>query len=94
VTDYFMPNGDAQYLLSRLWTSKETANIPVIVLSGRKLKEAVLQELRREICGRAGAAQVLTKSPDPYALFESLRRYCGFESFTLDLSLIPPHHAS
>jgi DNA-binding response OmpR family regulator len=28
VTDYYMPNGDAQYLLTRLRTTAATANIP------------------------------------------------------------------
>jgi CheY-like chemotaxis protein len=32
VTDYFMPNGDAQYLLTRLRTTTATENIPVVVL--------------------------------------------------------------
>jgi CheY-like chemotaxis protein len=79
VTDYFMPNGDAQYLLTKLRTTAATANIPVIVLSGRQLNEAALQALRREICGHPGAAQILRKSQDTYALFETLKKFCGFE---------------
>ena len=43
VTDYFMPNGDAQYLLTRLRTTAATANIPVIVLSGRQLNDVTVQ---------------------------------------------------
>jgi CheY-like chemotaxis protein len=79
VTDYFMPNGDAQYLLTRLRTTAATENIPVIVLSGRKLNEVTLQNLRREICGHPGAAQILRKSQDTHALFEALKQFCGFE---------------
>jgi DNA-binding response OmpR family regulator len=79
VTDYFMPNGDAQYLLTRLRTTATTANIPVIVLSGRQLSEVTVQGLRREICGHPGATQILRKSDDTYALFEALRKFCGFE---------------
>jgi CheY-like chemotaxis protein len=79
VTDYFMPNGDAQYLLTRLRTTEATANIPVIVLSGKKLNEVTEQSLRREICGHPGVAQILRKSLDTQMLFEALRRFCGFE---------------
>ena len=79
VTDYYMPNGDAQYLLTRLRTTAATANIPVIVLSGRQLNEVTVQSLRREICGHPGAAEILRKSQDTYALFETLKKFCGFE---------------
>jgi CheY-like chemotaxis protein len=79
VTDYFMPNGDAQYLLTRLRTTVATENIPVIVLSGRKLNEVTEQSLRREICGHPGATQILRKSQDTRALFEALKSFCGFE---------------
>jgi CheY-like chemotaxis protein len=79
VTDYFMPNGDAQYLLTRLRTTESTANIPVIVLSGRRLNEATAKSLRRAIGGHPGAAHILRKSEDTSALFETLREFCGFE---------------
>jgi CheY-like chemotaxis protein len=79
VTDYFMPNGDAQYLLTRLRTTAATENIPVIVLSGRQLNEVTLQSLRREICGHPGAAQILEKCQDTHALFDALKKFCGFE---------------
>jgi CheY-like chemotaxis protein len=79
VTDYFMPNGDAQYLLTRLRTTAATENIPVIVLSGRKLNEVTEQNLKREICGHSGATEILRKSQDTDALFQALRRFCGFE---------------
>lgn len=79
VTDYFMPDGDAQYLLTRLRTTESTANIPVIVLSGRRLNEATAKSLRRAIGGHPGAAHILRKSEDTSALFETLREFCGFE---------------
>jgi CheY-like chemotaxis protein len=79
VTDYFMPNGDAQYLLTRLRTTAATENIPVIVLSGKTLNEVTEQNLRREICGHPGATQILRKSQDTHALFETLKKFCGFE---------------
>jgi CheY-like chemotaxis protein len=79
VTDYFMPNGDAQYLLARLRTNEATSNIPVIVLSGRELNDVAVQNLQREICGHPGAAKILRKSNDTFALFEALQKFCGFE---------------
>ena len=57
VTDYFMPHGDAQYLLTRLRTTDVTSNIPVVVLSGRALSDATQQNLQREIRGHPGAAK-------------------------------------
>ena len=79
VTDYFMPTGDAQYLLTKLRTNVATENVPVIVLSGRQLNRATVQNLQREIGGHPGAAQILRKSQDTYALFETLKKFCGFE---------------
>jgi CheY-like chemotaxis protein len=79
VTDFCMPNGDAQYLLTRLRTTAATENIPVIVLSGRELDDAVVQGLRREIRGNPGAAHILRKSLDTHELFASLEKFCGFE---------------
>jgi CheY-like chemotaxis protein len=83
VTDYFMPNGDALYFLTRLRTTETTANIPVIVLSGRHLNDTVAQELRRSICGRPGVAHILQKSGDPSVLFDTLQKFCGFEPAAL-----------
>ncbi|KIZ47468.1 MULTISPECIES: response regulator [Rhodopseudomonas] len=79
VSDYYMPNGDAQYLLGKLRTSPVTENIPVIVLSGRDLGDAIQNELRREFSGHRGAAQIMKKSMDTSELFGALQQYCGFE---------------
>jgi len=79
VTDYFMPNGDAPYLLTKLRTSEATSNIPVIVLSGKPLNETTVQNLQRKIGGHPGAAQVVMKSQDPSALLDVLKKYCGFD---------------
>jgi CheY-like chemotaxis protein len=84
VTDYFMPNGDASYLLARLRATKATARIPVIVMSGRELNDEIVRRLRREICGNPGAAHILSKSADISTLFETLQQYCGFEPGSID----------
>ena len=88
VTDYFMPNGDALYLLTRLRTAQVTATIPVIVLSGRQLNETTVQDLTRTIHGRPGAAYILRKSGDTSALFDTLRKFCGFEPASIER--LPP----
>ena len=78
VADYCMPNGDAEYLLTRLRSVPETRNIPVIVQSGRRLNDAIKQRLRQNIDGQPGAARILQKSSDARELFEALQRLCGF----------------
>ncbi len=78
VSDYSMPNGDAQYLLSRLRSTPETANTPVIVLTGRQLDAVAERNLTQEIRGYPGAIKVLRKTANTNELFESLQKYCGF----------------
>ena len=79
ISDNYMPDGDAQYLLCRLRGAQTTADIPVIVISGRKLSEIDEQGLKREICGWPGAAQVFRKSFETRELFEALQKFCSFE---------------
>ena len=79
ICDYFMPDGDALYMLWRLRTTAATQNIPLFVLSGRQIDEPTRQNLMREICGHAGAARVFRKSFDTHELFGALQLFCGFE---------------
>jgi CheY-like chemotaxis protein len=78
VSDYCMPNGNAEYLLTRLRNEPETNNIPVIVQSGRRLNDSIKRRLRQEICGQPGATRILQKSVDARELLEALQRLCGF----------------
>jgi CheY-like chemotaxis protein len=78
VSDYCMPNGNAEYLLTRLRQAPETMSIPVIVQSGRRLNDEIKQRLRQQICGQPGAARILQKSFDTRELFDALQRLCGF----------------
>jgi hypothetical protein len=64
---------------TRLRTTAATANIPVIGLSGRQLDDVTVQSLRREICGHPGATQIPRKSQDTYVLFETVKKFSGFE---------------
>lgn len=79
ISDNYMPDGDAQYLLCRLRGAQATADIPVIVISGRKLNETDEQNLKREICGWPGASQVIRKSFDTQQLFHALEKFCSFK---------------
>jgi CheY-like chemotaxis protein len=74
-----IPNGGAQYLLSKLRTAPATKNIPLIVLSEGELDQATQQVLSREIYGNPGAARFLKKSDQTEELFEELQKFCGFE---------------
>jgi CheY-like chemotaxis protein len=78
VADYCMPNGDAEYLLTRLRSVPETRSIPVIVQTGRRLSDPIKQRLRQDIDGQPGAARILQKSGEASELFETLQRLCGF----------------
>jgi CheY-like chemotaxis protein len=83
ICDYFMPNGDASYFLAKLRSMPETANTPVIVLSGRRLDDNTKRSLTRETAGRPGAAKVLEKSMDTEDLFEFLQKFVGFHCRTV-----------
>jgi CheY-like chemotaxis protein len=78
VSDYFMKNGGAEYLLKRLRVVPETRNIPVIVQSARTLDDLTKQRLRKEINGQPGAARILRKSFGALELLEAIQRFCGF----------------
>jgi len=80
ITDNFMPDGDAWYLLHQLRSTSAIENIPVFVISGKPLDEVTEQTLRREIGGRPGAAQIFKKSFDTEALFGALKKFSSFET--------------
>lgn len=79
IADHYMPDGDAQFLLYRLRSTSGTADIPVFVISGRRISDLDQQTLKREICGHPGALQVFHKSFDTQELFDALRHFCTFK---------------
>jgi CheY-like chemotaxis protein len=79
VSDYAMPGGNAEHLLTRLRTTGATRNIPFIVLSGHELSGAIEQGLKRQIGGGPGAVRILKKSTDTTELLGTLRKFCGFQ---------------
>lgn len=74
VSDYFMPNGDANYLLWRLRSTGTTEKIPVFVISARALDPSTEADLRRE-----GAVRFFRKPFDTNELFLALQEYCAIE---------------
>jgi CheY-like chemotaxis protein len=78
VSDYSMPNGDAEYLLMRLRSTPETSGIPLIVQTGRRLSDTIKQRLRQPIHGQPGTTRILQKTFDSKELFDALQRFCGF----------------
>jgi CheY-like chemotaxis protein len=76
VSDYFMPNGDAHYLLSKLRAAPETQSIPVLVVTGRDLDPHAEQSIRQDFCGRPGAAHVFKKAFDTQELVAAIQRFC------------------
>jgi CheY-like chemotaxis protein len=79
ISDYFMPNGDAHYLLWRLRSTPETARIPVFVMSGQDLDETTQISLKRDVCGLPGAVRIFKKSFDVGELFEALQKFCALD---------------
>jgi CheY-like chemotaxis protein len=80
VSDYRMPHGDAEHLLTRLRRAPETQHIPVIIQTGRRLNAVIRRKLQQEIGGQPGVMRILQKSADTSELIEALRRVCGFTS--------------
>ena len=79
ISDYFMPDGDAFYLLTRLRSTPATGTIPVVIMTGRPLDKWTEDSLRREVCGRPGASQVIQKSFETGELFAALEKFCALE---------------
>ena len=78
ICDCFMLNGDAHYLLWRLRSTPETKDIPLFIISGRRLDDLTERRLTQEMCGRPGAAHIFVKSSNTNALFEALQKVCAF----------------
>ncbi|MFT4276515.1 MAG: response regulator [Rhodopseudomonas sp.] len=80
VTDYHMPQGGAEFLITRLRASPETAAIPVLILSERDFDKVSAQALTREVMGHAGAVKIFKKSFDVSELFQTIQDFCAFDS--------------
>jgi CheY-like chemotaxis protein len=75
--DYPMSNGDTHYLLSRLRNTAATDSIPVFVISERPIDGEIESNLKRNVCGRPGAARFFKKPLDTEQLFPALQKICA-----------------
>jgi CheY-like chemotaxis protein len=79
ISELFMPNGDAHYLLRKLRSTAETETISVFVVSGRDVDRTTEAELKRDVFGKPGVAQIFKKSFDTHKLFAALQKVCAFD---------------
>jgi CheY-like chemotaxis protein len=77
ISDFYMPDGDADFLIARLRSNPTTAHIPVFVLSGKPIDEPTLKLLKREVMGNPGASRIFRKSFEVGDLFEAIQQYCA-----------------
>jgi CheY-like chemotaxis protein len=75
ITDYSMPDGEGNYILSRLAAHSLTRNIPVIVLTGR-VQDFSIQRAMFNL----GAVAFFTKPLDFDALRDELKKHIHFSS--------------
>jgi DNA-binding response OmpR family regulator/HPt (histidine-containing phosphotransfer) domain-containing protein len=61
ISDYEMPDGSGDYLLSRLKEAEQTRHIPVMVMTAHTMDGQKDYALEREIVGRLGAVSYLAK---------------------------------
>ncbi len=79
ISDYFMPDGDLNYLMWRLRSTPATEKIPVFAMSGRHLDEWTDAELKRDVCGQPGVLRFFKKPLDIDELFRALQKVCPLE---------------
>ena len=77
ISDCYMPEGDADFLIARLRSNPATAHIPVFVLSGKPIDEPTAKLLKREVMGNPGASRIFRKSFEVGDLFEAIQQYCA-----------------
>lgn len=77
ITDYDMPGGSGDYLLSRLKDAEETRDIPVMVLTAHTLDGQKDYALEREFVGRLSAVCYLAKPISFDALIDEVGRLIG-----------------
>jgi CheY-like chemotaxis protein len=82
LSDYFMPNGDATYLLRKLRNNPSTVNTPVVVMSGRDIDKSAQVILHQRVNDHPGISEIIVKSSDIHSIFSSLSKYFPLVSKT------------
>jgi CheY-like chemotaxis protein len=85
ISDYGMPKGSGEYLLTRLKSTAETKDIPVVILTGRRIGGSKDYALERDLCGRLGAASYLSKPIDFDAVVREIGRLIEIPASAVDL---------
>lgn len=75
ITDYTMPNGNGEYVITRMRNTPETKEIPAIVLTAWTMEGKPDHGLERDLTGRLGASAYLTKPLDFDALLAALEKH-------------------
>lgn len=78
ISDYVMPNGDAEYLLSKLRNAPSTRHVPVIVYTSHALDGPIAMRLQQVTAGQPGAVRIVRKSLHAQELIDALKSFCGF----------------
>ncbi len=80
ISDCFMQNGDASYLLSRLRGNAATERIPVFIITARPVEQARECLKIANVAEHLAPVQIFQKSFDASALFGALQKVCAFGS--------------
>lgn len=80
VTDYCMPNGNAEYLLLNLRQEPRFRETPVIVLTSWSIEGKLDIAHQRDMLGRFGGSAYLQKPLDFGHLVTELRRHCDIQT--------------
>ncbi len=82
VTDYSMPDGNAEYFLLQLREQPSLRNTPVIVLTGWTFEGRTDAAHRRDMVGRFGAVAYLQKPVDFKRLIEEVEKHCDLSELS------------
>jgi DNA-binding response OmpR family regulator len=92
ISDYGMPRGSGEYLLTRLKSTAETKKIPVVILTGRRVGHNKDYALERDLCGRLGAVSYLSKPIKFDDVVRELRQFIRFPTGAVESR--PPGRAA
>ena len=89
VTDYSMPDGNAEYFFNQLRQQPSLRDTPVIVLTGWTFEGRTDTAHRRDMTGRFGAVAYLQKPVEFDRLVTELRKHCKIQPQASEEANIP-----
>ena len=78
ITDYTMPQGNGEHMIVRLREFPLTRDIPIFVVTGRRIDGAKDRALQRDMTGRRGVSAFFHKPIEFDRLIEELGRHITF----------------